>query len=182
MACRDVDAPGSPGVRDYMLVKFQQRYQTRQAISLIPFDRLNFRTLGYPQNRAPFSPPILGVEFRCCLAASRPRSHTRRASLDGLPQHRIVGDLENEQRFRDLPEGLQHPIEGVLFRVRVEPAKQVRGRHFLEFDGCDHAQDFVPLLNHNLLIRIASGLDLPGGTVYPLAVPENIESLALELL
>jgi hypothetical protein len=45
--------------------------------------------------------------------------------LDGLPQHRIVGDLENEQRFRDLPEGLQRPIEGVLFRVRVEPAKQV---------------------------------------------------------
>jgi hypothetical protein len=35
--------------------------------------------------------------------------------LDGLPQHRIVGDLENEQRFRDLPEGLQRPIEGVLF-------------------------------------------------------------------
>src|ERR1700686_237718 len=41
------------------------------AISLIPFDRLDFRTLGYPQNGAPFSPPILGVEFRCCLAASR---------------------------------------------------------------------------------------------------------------
>jgi TnpA family transposase len=63
-----------------IMVKFQQRYQTRQAISLIPFDRLDFRTLGYPQNGAPFSPPILGVEFRCCLAASRPRSHTRRAS------------------------------------------------------------------------------------------------------
>src|SRR6266576_975301 len=106
----------------------------------------------------------------------------RSICLDGLPQHRIVGDLENEQRFRDLPEGLQRPIEGVLFRVRVEPAKQVRGRHFLEFDGCDHAQDFVPLLNHNLVIRIASGLDLPGGTVYRLAVPENIEPLALEVL
>ena len=49
------------------------------AISLIPFDRLDFRTLGSPQNGAPFSPPILGVEFRFCLAASRPRSHTRRA-------------------------------------------------------------------------------------------------------
>jgi len=73
--------------------------------------------------------------------------------LDGLPQHRIVGDLENEQRFRDLPEGLQRPIGGVPFRVRVEPAKQVRGRHFLEFDGCDHAQDFIPLLKHNLVIR-----------------------------
>jgi len=34
------------------------------AISLIPFDRLDFRTLGYPQNGAPFSPPIFGVEFR----------------------------------------------------------------------------------------------------------------------
>jgi hypothetical protein len=42
------------------------------AISLIPFDRLDFRTLGCPQNGAPFSPPILGVEFRCCLAACRP--------------------------------------------------------------------------------------------------------------
>ena len=30
------------------------------AISLIPFDRLDFRTLSYPQNGAPFSPPILG--------------------------------------------------------------------------------------------------------------------------
>src|SRR5580693_828788 len=39
------------------------------AISLSPFDRLDFRTLGYPQNGAPFSPPILGVEFRCCLAS-----------------------------------------------------------------------------------------------------------------
>src|SRR5271165_7137978 len=39
------------------------------AISLIPFDRLDFRTLGYPQNVAPFSPPILGVEFRFCLAS-----------------------------------------------------------------------------------------------------------------
>ena len=39
------------------------------AISLIPFDRLDFRTLGYPKNGAPFSPPILGVEFRFCLAS-----------------------------------------------------------------------------------------------------------------
>src|SRR5271167_1784631 len=39
------------------------------AISLIPFDRLDFRALGYPQNGAPFSPPILGVEFRFCLAS-----------------------------------------------------------------------------------------------------------------
>jgi len=96
--------------------------------------------------------------------------------LDGLPQHRIVGDLENEQRFRDLPEGLQHPIEGVLFRVRVEPAKQVRSRHFLEFDGCDHAQDFIPLLKHNLVIRTASGLDLPtdgGEKVCPAKVSRN---------
>jgi hypothetical protein len=30
------------------------------AISLIPFDRLDFRTLGYPKNGSPFSPPILG--------------------------------------------------------------------------------------------------------------------------
>ena len=56
------------------------------AISLISFDRLDFRTLGYPQNGAPFSPPILGVEFRCCLAASRPKSHTRRAGRGAARQ------------------------------------------------------------------------------------------------
>jgi hypothetical protein len=54
------------------------------------------------------------------------------------------------------PKAFSTPIKGVLFRVRVEPAKQTRGRHF-----CDHAQDFVPLLKHNLVIRTASGLDLP---------------------
>jgi hypothetical protein len=42
------------------MVKFQQRYQTRHGISLIPFDRLDFWTFGYPQNSAPFDPPILG--------------------------------------------------------------------------------------------------------------------------
>jgi hypothetical protein len=55
---------GKPVPAPAIVVKFQQRYQTRHAISLIPFDRLDFRTLGYPQNGAPFSPPILGVEFR----------------------------------------------------------------------------------------------------------------------
>jgi hypothetical protein len=78
--------------------------------------------------------------------------------------------------FGTCPEGLQHPIEGVLFRVRVEPAKQVRGRHILEFDDCDHAQDFVPLLKHNLVIRTASGLDLPtdgGEKVWPAKVSRN---------
>src|SRR6516164_5381046 len=99
--------------------------------------------------------------------------------FDSLPQDRIVDDLENKQGFRDLSKGLQRPIEGVLFRVRVKPAEQIRGRHFLQLNGRDQAQDFVPLLNYNLVIRIASGLDLPSGTVYPLAVPENIKPLTL---
>ena len=85
--------------------------------------------------------------------------------LDGLPQHRIVDDLKDKQRFRDLPEGLQRLIQGVLLRIGVEPTKKIRGRDFLELDGRDHAQDLVPLLNHNLVIGVASGLDLPGGTV-----------------
>src|SRR5271165_3657459 len=35
------------------------------AISLIAFDTLDFRTLGYPQNGAPFSPPIVaGADLR----------------------------------------------------------------------------------------------------------------------
>jgi hypothetical protein len=41
------------------------------AISLIPFERLDFRTLACPQNGAPFSPPILGVEFRGKRPAKR---------------------------------------------------------------------------------------------------------------
>jgi len=35
----------------------------------------------------------------------------------------------------------------------------------LRVDGRDQRQDLVPLLNHNLVIGIAGGLDLPGGTV-----------------
>jgi hypothetical protein len=65
--------------RRYIRLNSNKGTKRDMAISLIPFDRLDFRTLGYSQNGAPFSPPILGVEFRCCLAASRPRSHTRRA-------------------------------------------------------------------------------------------------------
>jgi len=45
--------------------------------------------------------------------------------LDGLPQHRIVDHLKDKQRFRNLSKRLQRPIEGVLLRVRVEPAEQV---------------------------------------------------------
>ena len=101
--------------------------------------------------------------------------------LDGLPQHRIVDHLKDKQRFRNLSKRLQRPIEGVLLRVRVEPAEQVRSRHLLELDGRDHAQDLIPLLNHNLVIGVAGGLDLPGGAVYPLAVPEDIDPLAREV-
>jgi len=36
---------------------------------------------------------------------------------------------------------------------------------FLELDGRDQPQDLVPPLNHNLVIGIAGGFDLPGGTV-----------------
>src|SRR5215469_10020529 len=61
--------------------------------------------------------------------------------FDSLPQHRIVDDVENEQRYRDLSEGLQCPIQRVLLRIKVKSAKQVRGRHFLPLNGCDQAQD-----------------------------------------
>jgi hypothetical protein len=101
--------------------------------------------------------------------------------LDGVPQHRIVDHLKDKQRLRNLSERLQRPTEGVLPRVRVEPAEQVRSSHLLELDSRDHAQDLIPLLNHNLVIGVASGLDLPGGAVYPLAVPEDMEPLAREV-
>jgi hypothetical protein len=101
--------------------------------------------------------------------------------LDGVPQHRIVDHLKDKQRLRNLSERLQRPTEGVLPRVRVEPAEQVRSSHLLELDSRDHAQDLIPLLNHNLVIGVASGIDLPGGAVYPLAVPEDMEPLAREV-
>src|ERR1700730_3689619 len=91
--------------------------------------------------------------------------HSIHLLLDGLPQHRIVDYLKDKQRFRNLSKRLQRPIEGVLLRVRVEPAEQVRSRHLLELDGRDHAQELIPLLNHNLVIGLA---------FYPLAFPEDI--------
>ena len=54
-----------------------------------------------------------------------------------LPQHRIVDDAKDKQRFWDLPKGLQRLIQRVLLRVGIEPAKQIRGRHFLQLDGRD---------------------------------------------
>src|SRR5215831_235684 len=101
--------------------------------------------------------------------------------LDGLPQHRIVDHLKDKQRFRNLSKRLQRPIKGVLLRVRVEPPEQVRNRHFLELDVASMRSISIPLLNHNLVIGVASGLDLPGGAVYSLAVPEDIEPLAQEV-
>lgn len=52
--------------------------------------------------------------------------------FNGLSQPRVVDDLENKERFRDLSKGLQCPIEGRLFRVGVEPPKQVGGCHLLQ--------------------------------------------------
>jgi hypothetical protein len=62
--------------------------------------------------------------------------------------------------FGTCPKALR-PIEGVLFRVRVKPAKQIRSRHFLQLDGRNHAQDLIPLLNYNLVVGVAGRLDLP---------------------
>ena len=71
-----VNIPSSPVLemakeRGYLnVVKFQQRYQTRHGHFAYPFDRLDFRTLGCPQNGAPFSrtPSSNGTKSRnSCL-------------------------------------------------------------------------------------------------------------------
>lgn len=41
-------------------------------------------------------------------------------------------------RLTSLSEGLYRPIKGVPLRVGVQPAEQIRGLHFLQFDGRDH--------------------------------------------
>ena len=55
------------------------------AISLIAFDTLDFRTLGYPQNGAPFSPPIVaGADLSPSGNAQAGCSRSRQKDLYGF--------------------------------------------------------------------------------------------------
>ncbi|MDX6464950.1 MAG: hypothetical protein QOE55_8647, partial [Acidobacteriaceae bacterium] len=53
-----------------------------------------FSDSGLPQKWAPhLVHQFFGVEFRCCLAASRPRSHTRRAMGHRLEKRLPAGGI-----------------------------------------------------------------------------------------
>ena len=70
------------------------------AISLIPFDRLDFRTLGYPQNGAPFSPPNFGGRIPILS-----RSFSSEKQVEVLPGNRRAMGHRVEQRL---------PADGIL--------------------------------------------------------------------
>ena len=65
------------------------------------------------------------------------------------------------------------------WRNSREPAEQVRSRHLLELDGRDHAQDLIPLLNHNLVIGVASA---GFATSLGIAIPDLLWRGALDSL
>ena len=94
--------------------------------------------------------------------------------LDGRAQLRLVDEPQDEETFRDLPEGLERLIQGVLFRVGVEPAKDIRGSRFLQFDGGDKAQDIVPERDDVFGLAIRVWFDFPGRLLGVFAATENI--------
>lgn len=70
----------------------------------------------------------------------------------------------------------------MLFRVGVEPAKDIRGGGFLQFDGGDKAQDIVPERNDVFGLAIRVWFDFPGRLLGVFAAAENIQPLPLEIL
>jgi hypothetical protein len=73
-------------------------------------------------------------------------------------------------------------IQPVLFRVGIEPAEDIRGSRFLEFNGRDEAQDVVPELDDVLLIAVRGRLNFPRRTIQGLPAAEDVEPLMLEVL
>src|SRR3954465_6053058 len=63
-----------------------------------------------------------------------------------LSEGRIVDILENKERFRNFPELLQGPIQGMLSGMGVQALEELRGGRHFQPDGRDEAQDLVPLL------------------------------------
>jgi hypothetical protein len=76
-------------------------------------------------------------------------------TFDGLTQLDVVDVAQEEDRLEDLAERLQRSIEGMLLRVRVQAAEQVRGGGLLEPDRRDESQDLVPLLLDQFDVDIA---------------------------
>ena len=60
-------------------------------------------------------------------------------SFDGHTQRRLVDHTQDEMTLEYLSEGFEGLIESVLFRVGVEPPKEIGGGRRLEFDRGDEA-------------------------------------------
>src|ERR1700724_1690209 len=60
-------------------------------------------------------------------------------SFDGDTQRRLVDHTQDEMTLQYLSEGFEGLIESVLFRVGVEPPKEIGGGRLLEFDRGDEA-------------------------------------------
>jgi hypothetical protein len=60
-------------------------------------------------------------------------------SFDGHTQRRLVDHTQDKMTLQYLPEGFDGLIESVLFRVRVEPPKEIGGGCLLEFNRGDEA-------------------------------------------
>ena len=59
--------------------------------------------------------------------------------FDGHTQRRLVNHTQDEMTLEDLSEGFESLLEPVLFRVGVEPPKEIGGCRLLEFDRGDEA-------------------------------------------
>src|SRR5271165_6578168 len=141
-----------------VLVRLNSNKGTKHdmAISLIPFDRLDFRTFGYPQNVAPFSPPILGVEFRFCLASfSSEKSYSpsrlrcpARVSRNGWAVGQILSDgpirmIQSDHRARKRMRWRRGGANRLINCRRDPPAKILAARISMSH--------LVPLLEFNLI-------------------------------
>jgi len=60
-------------------------------------------------------------------------------SFDGYTQRRLVDHTQDKMTLEYLPEGFDGLIESVLFRVGVEPPKEIGGGRLLEFNRHDEA-------------------------------------------
>jgi FG-GAP-like repeat len=78
-------------------------------------------------------------------------------SFDGHTQRRLIDHTQDKMTLEYLPEGFDDLTESVLFRVGVEPPKEIGGSRLLEFDRGDEAQNVVPVLEDAIGIAIARG-------------------------
>jgi hypothetical protein len=77
--------------------------------------------------------------------------------FDRLAEGKIIQVPQDEIRFENLAKLFEHPIQGMLFGIRVEALEQLRGRGLLKFNRGHKAQDVVPLLDDRRRLNIGLG-------------------------